>query len=62
MTNKFGYYRFDDVPAGDTYIFNARVKGYQFSNNTQVLNISEDLQDVNFNAFPSRRDFFEPMF
>ena len=50
ITNPFGYYRFDDVAAGETYILNASTKGYTFA--PRVVSATEDLTDVNFTAEP----------
>ncbi len=47
-TTAFGYYRFADVAAGETYILTAFGKRYTFSQPSQVLNISGDLTDINF--------------
>lgn len=52
MTNSFGYFSFTEIPAGDTYIFSAGAKRYQFSEPTRVLNVSEDVTDLNFTALP----------
>lgn len=49
-TNPFVYYKFDEVPAGETYIISVNHKKYQFSPSTRVLNVLEDLSDVNFTA------------
>ncbi|MDQ6785902.1 MAG: carboxypeptidase-like regulatory domain-containing protein [Acidobacteriota bacterium] len=51
-TNPFGYYRFTDVPAGNTYIFSVSHKSYQFSQPTQVVFADEERGDVNFEALP----------
>ncbi len=45
-----GYYRFTDVPAGETYIFTARGKRFSFGQNTQVHSIMEDTSNINFIA------------
>jgi hypothetical protein len=45
-----GYYRFIDVPAGETYIFTARGKRFSFRQNSQVRSIVEDIDDINFVA------------
>jgi len=50
VSTSFGYYRFEDVAAGETYIISARGKRYTFIQPTQVLNINEDTEDVNFIA------------
>jgi len=47
-TSTFGYYRFDEVEAGQTYIFNVRSKRYQFA--PQVVTVTEDLTELNFIA------------
>ncbi|MCA1637887.1 MAG: carboxypeptidase regulatory-like domain-containing protein [Acidobacteria bacterium] len=47
-TTSFGYYRFTDVAAGETYIFTARAKRFAFANNTQVHSIMEDINNINF--------------
>lgn len=49
-TSTFGYYRFNDVETGQTYIFEVRSKRYQFA--PQVVTITEDLEDLNFTAVP----------
>lgn len=48
VTNPFGYYNFDEVLAGETYIMNVQSKLYQF--NPQVITLDENLEDVNFIA------------
>lgn len=45
-TNASGYYQFANVDAGQTYIFNAYSKSYQFS--TRVVNVNEEMTDLNF--------------
>ncbi|MGI8788499.1 MAG: choice-of-anchor Q domain-containing protein [Pyrinomonadaceae bacterium] len=52
LTNPFGFYLFNRVPAGETYIISVAHKRYQFINSPQVLNILEDTNDVNFTAEP----------
>lgn len=51
-SNFFGYFRFEEVSAGETYVINVRHKSYQFSQPTQVLFVSENLLDINFTASP----------
>lgn len=48
FTSSFGYYRFVDIPAGETYIFSVLSKRYTFNPNTQVRSIFEETNDVNF--------------
>lgn len=48
VTNSFGYFRFDELAAGGTYVFQVRHKRYTFA--PQVNNISEDSLDLKFVA------------
>ncbi len=52
ISNLFGYFRFDDVEAGQTYIIGVRSKRYQFANPTQVVFVSDEITDLIFNALP----------
>ncbi|MCA1638173.1 MAG: hypothetical protein LC768_07535 [Acidobacteria bacterium] len=47
-TNFFGYYSFKELAAGETYIINVYSKRYQFT--PQVVNLTEDLDGLNFTA------------
>jgi hypothetical protein len=47
-TNAGGYYRFEGVASGKTYIFSVYAKHHQF--NSQVVTITEDLDDLTFTA------------
>ena len=51
-TTTFGYYRFDDVAAGEIYVITAKGKRYEFSPPAQVINVNEDTVDINFTANP----------
>lgn len=50
MTSTFGYYRFTDVPAGETYIVGISAKKYSFSQPEQVLNLTDETDGINFVA------------
>jgi Carboxypeptidase regulatory-like domain len=50
VSNTFGYYKFDDVRAGDTYILQVSSKKYQFSNPTQIVSVNDNIADLNFNS------------
>ena len=54
-TTSFGYYRFDDVQAGETYILSATGKHYTFSQPLQVLNINEETDAIDFVANSEKR-------
>lgn len=51
LTGPFGYYRFDNVNAGETYVVTATGKRFRFDQPMQVLNLSGDMDDVNFYGF-----------
>ncbi len=44
-TNFFGYYRFEQLAAGETYIFNVESKSFTFA--PRVLIVNEDISDLN---------------
>lgn len=50
LTNPFGYYRFDGVPAGQSYVVSVRHKAYQFANPSRIIFVADDLTDVDFIA------------
>lgn len=52
-TTTFGYYRFTEVNAGETYVITAKGKRFEFSQPSRVLNVSEDVDNVNFIANPN---------
>jgi uncharacterized protein YcnI len=54
-TDSFGYYSFADVPARVTIILTVKGKHFTFSQPTQVLNIIDDVEDINFVGSPARR-------
>jgi hypothetical protein len=47
-TSTFGYFRFEDVEAGGTYIFNVQSKSFQFT--PQVVSVTDDISELNFTA------------
>ena len=48
LTTSFGYYRFDDVAAGQTYIISVASKRFQFA--PQVITVSEEINALDFTA------------
>jgi len=50
ITNPFGYYSFDDVPVGTTYVLTVASKQYTFENPTRVVNVEESLSNEDFVA------------
>lgn len=53
-TDDEGFYRFEDVAAGQTYIFRIAAKGYKFQ--PQTVTVNEELNELNFTANKSRRE------
>lgn len=49
VTNPFGYFNFE-VSAGQTYIVTVNSKSYTFSNPTQVISVSDNVDDLSFIA------------
>ncbi|MCA1608183.1 MAG: DUF2012 domain-containing protein, partial [Acidobacteria bacterium] len=50
LTNPVGYFRFDDVQAGETYILSVSSKRYRFS--PRVVNVTDELADIDFMPEP----------
>lgn len=50
MTGTFGYFRFTDVPVGETFVFSVAAKRYTFSQSSQIRWIVEETDDINFTA------------
>lgn len=52
ITSGFGYYRFDEVAVGQTYVVAVRSKRYRFASDTQVLSVNDEITDLIFTALP----------
>ncbi len=52
LSGSLGYFRFDDVEVGQTYILTVVSKRYLFINNTQVITVLEEIGELNFTAEP----------
>lgn len=50
MTGTFGYFRFDDLRAGETYVVTVNAKRYAFAVPSQVVNLTDNVTDMNFVA------------
>ncbi len=50
ITGTFGYYRFENMPVGETYILSVRAKRYSFANPTRVINLNDELTSEDFVA------------
>jgi uncharacterized delta-60 repeat protein len=51
VTNSFGYYRFNDLPVGASYLIRVSSPRYKFRNPTIAITINGNLDDVNFYAY-----------
>ena len=49
-TSSFGYYRFDDIEAGQTVVVSLTSKRFTFSPSTRVVTINDDLTDLDWVA------------
>jgi hypothetical protein len=47
-TNPFGYYTFDDLQVGETYILTVTSKTNSFANPTRVINVEDNISDADF--------------
>jgi len=52
LTNPFGYYRFDGVESGETYVLSVTAKRYRFADPQRVLNLDDSIANVDFIAQP----------
>ena len=50
QTGSLGYYRFEDVSAGEVYVLAVSSKIYQFE--PMVMTVNEDLFELNLTATP----------
>lgn len=50
LTGSFGYFRFDGLRAGETYVISVSGKRYVFQNPSRVVSLFDDLADVDFTA------------
>lgn len=49
-TSSFGYFRFDEIAVGETYVISVASKRFTFKQPTQILTVNEELTDINFIA------------
>lgn len=52
LTNTFGYYRFDEVEVGQTYVVAAQNKRFQFASPTKIISVRSDVTDADFVSSP----------
>ncbi|CAN5422147.1 hypothetical protein BH10ACI1_BH10ACI1_08370 [soil metagenome] len=49
-SSAFGYFQFDDVEVGETYIISVALKRFTFIQPSRVLSITDELTNVDFVA------------
>jgi len=49
-TGSFGYYSFEDVTVGQTYVVSLAAKRFTFANPTQVITVNDNIGDLDFTA------------
>lgn len=49
-TNNFGYFSFEDVEVGQTYVLTVNSKKYGFAQNSQVISLSDNVSNLIFEA------------
>jgi hypothetical protein len=52
VTNPFGYYRIDNIQAGETYVFTVSSKRHRFADPVRVISVGDEIADVDFVAEP----------
>ncbi len=52
LTNPFGYYRFDGVPSGESYVLSVRSKVHRFETSSIFINVGDEMTDLDFIAVP----------
>jgi uncharacterized protein len=50
LTNPLGYYSFEDVAAGESYLVSVASKGYQFNDPARLVNLDDAIANVDFVA------------
>lgn len=48
LTNAFGYYKFENLSVGETYILEVTSRRYSFANPTLVVNLQDNVSGTNF--------------
>ena len=51
-SGSFGYYRFEEIPVGETYILTVRSKRFIFLPDTRIITLLDELTDADFTGVP----------
>ncbi len=52
LTSSFGYYQFEDIPSGHSYLLEATAKRFVFEPSTRVVNAVDNITDLDFVSGP----------
>lgn len=52
ISSSFGYYKFENIYVGQTYILTVSAKRFQFEPNTRIITLLDELTDEDFTALP----------
>lgn len=50
LTGSFGFYRFDNISVGETYLLTIFSKRFVFANPTRIISVNEELNNLDFVA------------
>jgi hypothetical protein len=50
QTGSFGYFRFMDVPVGETYVLTVYARRFTFAEPSRIIALHDDLTDMNFTS------------
>ncbi len=51
-SSSFGYYKFEEVTVGESYILTVRSKRFVFEPDTRIITLLDELTDADFTALP----------
>jgi hypothetical protein len=52
QTGSFGYFRFTEIPSGETYVLTVYSNRFTFAESSRVIALADDLTNVNFVSEP----------
>jgi len=55
QTGSFGYYRFDELNAGETYVLTVKSKRFAFAETTRIFVAMDSMAEMDFTAFAEVR-------
>src|SRR5688500_15870353 len=52
LSTSLGYYIFNEIPSGATYLISVYAKRYTFPESTRSVNVADEITDADFTAIP----------